>query len=747
MRQATTIKSSKALHALFGVLETGNAMSRCHAIRAIERLKPVDAKLERRLIDLLGDPDPDVRTDIAVALGNLEIGEATAPLLDTLRKDHDGEVRIQAVIALSKIKSRDAVEPLIECFKADGYPELDYLVDDLEFSPCWEVQSQAMEALGQIRDHRATQPLIEVFESGQYDDLQERGFKVLAHLNADQARAFLIRQLSHDSPRTRRRAAQALGSLLNGKGEKRNPPQEILDTLLGVLADSDADVRMSAARALAGIDNPVIEAALVKLISDPDAEVRVAAAAILGKITSPEILERLHGFLEEQDWKLRRSVVCILGQIGDGRSQEPLTALLDTQDEDLLHEVLRSLGLIGTSGPERRLAEILSAQQTHSAIRIQAAQALGNILGDRSSPTEREEAALRIDPGNQEEAGKNDNRRLNPKHVLAATVFDENEQLGCVSLTALVNAYPDEAVAWLSDILHGQPLILLREEYTTAGLATASPVQQVDPEDDTGYSLLIGDDPETSTLASFLAGLPGAGPAPKSEEDSLKDAPVPDRSAGQLIRIFAARLLGGVAKPGTPGVDALIKALRNADQALSREAVVALGRIGDEAALPVVIEALDSQHPEVRLAAVDVLKGFHLPSNAQVRIDALCTDPDPNLRCAAISALGSGSSVARDCLWRALQDENQQVCRTALNTLTKDTCSERNAERIFALIFRFSGELRKEAGAALRRVGDLPGVSRLLGILRDTEQEELHWLCIDALAEYFAGAAHTAEGQ
>ena len=146
----------------------------------------------------------------------------------------------------------------------------------------------------------------------------------------------------------------------------------------------------------------------------------------------------------------------------------------------------------------------------------------------------------------------------------------------------------------------------------------------------------------------------------------------------------------------------------------------------------------------MRLAAVDALKEFHLPTVAQERIDVLCADPDPNLRCAAISASGSGAA-AKDCLFRALEDEDQQVCRTALNTLTKHTCSDECAVRILDLIFRFSGELRIEAGAALRRVGDLQGVSRLLGILSDAGQEELQWLCIVALADYFAGAGHTAE--
>ena len=745
MKQAIEHKQTKALHAFYGVLDTGNALSRCHAIRAIERLKPHDTESRERLIDLLSDPDPDVRTDTAVALGNMEIGEATAALVDTLRKDHEGDVRIQAVIALSKIKSRDAVEPLIECFMADGYPELDYLSDDMEFSPCWEIQSQAMEALGQIRDHRATQPLIEVLESGQYDDLQESGFKVLAQLSEDKTRAFLVRQLSHESPRTRRRAAQALGSSLDHKRDDHSPPREILDALANALVDADSGVRMSAAQALAGIDDPAVVAALTMLIRDPDAEVRAAVAAILGKMQGPEILERLHGLLEEADLKLQRSAVRILGQIGDGQSQERLIRLLDTKDDDLLFEVLRSLGQIGTSGPEQRLAEILSSLERHSAVRSQAALALGNILSDTALPVECKDEAPRINTGNKEEAEKNDTLTLSPKQVLAATVFDENEQPGCASLTALVNAYPDEAVAWLSDIVLARPLILLREEQSTPGAEIASDAQQQDAEDeDTESSQITCNDPETSTLASIVVGLPGDRPVPESDEVSQTNVPTPDQSARQLIRIFAARLLGGTAAPGTPGVDALIEAFHTGDTVLCREAIVALGRIGDEAALPVVFEALDSTHPDVRLAAVDVLKAFHMPGAAQERIVALCADADPNLRCAAIDALGSGP-VARDCLYRALGDEDQQVCRIALNTLTKDTYSDKCAERIFDVIFRFSGELRKEAGVALRRMGDLQGVNHLLEVLRDTEQEERHWLCIDALSGFFAGAKRTME--
>lgn len=742
MEQTTENERTNALHALYGVLETGNAMSRCHAIRAIERLQPYDAESRRRLIDLLSDPDPDVRTDTVAALGNLEIGEATRALLDIVEQDHEGDVRVQAVIALSKIRSRDAVDRLIACFKADGYPELDYLADDMEFSPCWEVQSQALDALGKIRDGRATQALIEVLESAEYDDLQERGFEVLARLDEDTSRVFLIRQLSDQSPRTRRRAAKALGSLLHRDGNDRDHPREIIDALANTLADADPGVRTNAAQALAGVDDPAVWNALSELIGDPDPEVRASVAVILGKTKGREILERLHELLEEPDLKIRRSVVRILGQIGDSRSRDALIRLLESHDESLLQDVLRSLGQIGASGMERQLAAILSSQQMHSAVRMQAALALGNILRHKLPPADREDG---------QEAERDDDPVLIARHMLAAMVFDEDEQVACASLSALVNAFPDESVAWLSDVLLARPLMIHGGEQTNPRSETASTTQQQDAEDedaedeDADADLLVGDDPQTSTLTSIVLGHPGESPVQAIDDSSPPDTPAAGRSENPVIREFAARLLGGVAKPGTPGVDALIEAFHGGDSTARRECVLALGRIGDPAALPVVFEALASKQSDVRLAAVDTLKEFRMPAGAQEYLDALCTDADPNVRCAAISALGRGSA-AKDCLYRALVDENQQVCRTALNKLSKATYSESCRKRVLDLMSRFSGELRSEVGAVLRRVGDLQGAARLRKLLRDDDQEELHWLCIDALSEFYAGTVSGSEG-
>jgi hypothetical protein len=61
-------------------------------------------------------------------------------------------------------------------------------------------------------------------------------------------------------------------------------------------------------------------------------------------------------------------------------------------------------------------------------------------------------------------------------------------------------------------------------------------------------------------------------------------------------------------------------------------------------------------------------------------------------------------------------------------------------------MFRFSGELAKEAAVALRRLHDLSSASRLLARLAAPEHERVHWLCIDCLGELYAEESVDVDG-
>jgi len=114
-------------------------------------------------------------------------------------------------------------------------------------------------------------------------------------------------------------------------------------------------------------------------------------------------------------------------------------------------------------------------------------------------------------------------------------------------------------------------------------------------------------------------------------------------------------------------------------------------------------------------------------------------DPDPSIRQRVVEQIASLSGAEVSVyLCRALEDEDLGVCRAALHQLTRENYSAETARRVEDLMFRFSGELRKNAAAALRRTDDFSSSSRLLENLMDMEQTLNHWVCIDALAEMYS---------
>ena len=207
MSDDITNNREQVLSTLHAVLERDNSLSRCCAVKALGKLNARDTASKRQLSSLLLDPDPDVRADTAAVLGDLKVTGAVEALLNNLQNDPEGEVRILAVTALGKIGVEQAVTPLIQCLQHDGYPQLDFVQDDMEYCASWAVQTQCLNALGEIGDKRATGPIVALLENEDYEELQETGFRVLAQLNNETARAFLLKQIKHGSRLARRRAA------------------------------------------------------------------------------------------------------------------------------------------------------------------------------------------------------------------------------------------------------------------------------------------------------------------------------------------------------------------------------------------------------------------------------------------------------------------------------------------------------------------------------------------------------------
>jgi HEAT repeat protein len=741
MRKSAVNSRQKVLRTFHAVLDRDNALSRCCGVRALEKLNACDKKSKRGLIDLLRDPDPDVRMDAASTLGRMHVVEAMESLIGNLENDPDGDVRIEAVKALSQMGSKKAVAPLIRCFKADGYPELDQMVDDVEYGACWEVQAQALNALGEIGDQRATAPVMEALEDEEYEDLQESGFRVLAQLNNDKTKHFLLTQLREGGRLARRRAAQAMTALPGLRGKSGHLARELLTALTDALVDKDASVRAYAAHALGKSGDAMAVVPLTLLLNDPDLEVRKEVATLLGKMRGAEVVDRLHPLLDHGDSRLKRQIVRVLGDIGDPASLAPLSALLDTEDQDLLYEVVEALGEIGVLGPQEELARILTNKKTHANVRTKAAWALGRILGNAAATHKQTKQAKKRKTSKR---SRQELKQPSVEEIITASIFDEDERVGYAALSALVAMDPVKAVGRLVSLVRGN----VRAEQEEPDKAHADhhrgkdahtwerPAQEI-PEE--LKDMLAGHDAQTSTLASiFSRQAEDVEPAAVATEAPLQ------RARAKSAQIRAARLLGDVPNPGPRAIKALKEAFEAGENGLHEEALTALGRIGDKRALPTMMKALGAESAEIRLAALDALAHFKNVSGVDKPLARLCQDPDPNIRLRAVKALSTAKGQqATEVLCRALEDENLDVCRVALAALSKQTYTQECADRVAGLIFRFSGELRQEAAATLRRLKDFSAAPWLLDTLNDQEQEEFHWMCIDALAEMYADKAMT----
>lgn len=748
---APVVNRSAVIGALHEVLGRDDALSRCCAVKALEKMNADDEESRGRLVDLLLDEDPDVRMDAVVALGRMKVEQAALPLLENLEKDPEGEVRIEVVKALSRISSPQTVERLIHCFKEDGYPELDYLVDDLEFNACWEVQSSLMDALAEIGDSRAVEPLIEVLESEGYEDLQESGFQALAKLSGGAAREFLLKQLKQGGSLARRRAARALCDLpelrIASKSAPAVIPSEILTGLTDALADRDSDVRINAAQALAASGSAEVVVPITLLLNDPNMEVRGEAATILAAIRGRDIVDRLHQLLTEDNRDLRRHIVRVLGEIGEPTSLEPISLLLDSSDQDLLYEVVGALANIGVAGSEQKLANILVDETNHYTLRMQVARTLGSLPGEHSGEDTTDQKHT------EEMKAQESTQELSPREVLKEAVFDQDERVACAALEALVEMDPDNAVVRLVEILEFLPLAVdqkaQREFEAGQGPDFAEIHDTVtgDAQEEISQGLadmVAGRDARTSTLAAILANQAcGKDMSPAEDED--KAAP---KQVQPGVRILAARLLGNFPEPGAEVVKSLILVCKEEDPELRRVAIHSLGRAADESALDTILDGLTAEQEGVRLAALDALGNFSGSDSIRTRLVKMLEDPDPTIRQRVVEQITSlpGPEVT-DYLCRALEDDDLGVCRAALNVLSRENYTAETAQRVEGLMFRFSGELRKNAAAVLRRMQDFSCSSRLLENLMDAEQAPRHWVCIDALAEMYSSAENSPEKQ
>jgi HEAT repeat protein len=235
------------LAGLTPALADSDADVRQNAARSLGKMGTRAERALDPLLERINDPDENVRSAIAEAIGHL--GPVAVPRLAKLLAGDRAHIRATAAAALGHVKPATAIRPALDAF-----------IKTLE-DPDVEVRVQAIQALAW---------------TSSYD---RDGFQRLAPRMIDP----LLEGLKHRDPKARRAASHAI----EWTAPKAQRDIDVIPALIVALHDPDADVRKNAAGALGAFGDRALQAvpALREACKDADDDVQAKAANAIEAIS------------------------------------------------------------------------------------------------------------------------------------------------------------------------------------------------------------------------------------------------------------------------------------------------------------------------------------------------------------------------------------------------------------------------------------------------------------------------------
>ena len=327
------------------------------------------------------------------------LGETREPkVFETVRdalQDDDYFVRREAVIALSKIgndQAMDAIVPLMKDHSQERYVR-SAVIEALEALD-WQPRTDTEEAHYLVANDKwievtklgaaAIEPLVDTFRNRRDEHRRLRALETLKYVADERVAESLYPSLWDKDDRIRLASAEVLTHLKDKRGvsvlaELATKKEAMLALRLGavhLLGDVGRIVRGEKAFV------PLTTA----LIRDPEPLVRMSAAKSLGKLGDPVVLGLLVRSLEtELVDGVKVQVMLALGKLGDRRAIDPLAkVLLSTKENEGIR--LFAAHALGELKDERAVTPLVTTLLTDSSakMRVSAAHALG-FLGNKDA--------------------------------------------------------------------------------------------------------------------------------------------------------------------------------------------------------------------------------------------------------------------------------------------------------------------------------------------------------------------------
>jgi HEAT repeat protein len=726
---AALLKGLKEGHRDFNVLSS-----------ALTLVTNADVDLTGPLIELLKDPDPDLRMQAALALGDHHRPGGNEALVDALG-DPDVNVRFHAIEALGRLRASEAVDAL------SGIAE----------SGDFFLAFPAIDALARLNDPRVIDHLVGLLR---VPLLRDAVVDALGHLGGSECLPALVAALDQDAAagivatalvRIHDRYQSRYGAGAFIAGEVRRMMHAAAERrLLDALAAGDREHTGAMVTVASWLGSSAVQRALADLLARPGGAPSIIEAIVR---QGSSIVNLLIEQLDDPEEDAQRGAIIALGRIGDRRATAALIRLLNGERGTVL-AAAGALAQLGDPAAYEPLLPLLAHDDV--SIRQAAIGALNSIghpamgsqalmlLRDQSAVVR--EAAVRIagyfgysecrdafmaccsDPVERVRRAALENLPYldDPRatEVLAAALAHDTPGARAAAAQALGHQDDAAAVEALTGALR-DPDAWVRY-YAVRSLAqreatmAASAVARLAQEDSVGhvriaalealgaiggdsvieFMLVLIEGGQDEVAAAALRGLPRA--ADPRVEGAVRDSV---RSSSPLRRLAAVQALANMSAPDTVE---LLEYLAGGDTDLDVAG----------AALDVLASAarVDSPRGDRAVAALVRLAsdpgagerfGQRLAKLPERRVDALASlldDPSPAVRLAAIDALGRlPHASASAAIKSALHDTRDEVRAAAISAL--DRIGATGLQGVFGELAQHdpSAAVRRTATAALRR--------------------------------------------
>jgi HEAT repeat protein len=596
---------------------------------------------------VLGDPDPQVRMAAAGALAVATEADAALVLLGHV-DDPDHQVRRAVILGLARLADPRSVVPLIGKVQ-DARPE---------------VRGAAARALGELGDARAVSALVLALRDND-EMVQIAALDALGALKDKTAVTSIVGILNQKSaPPVLAAALRALGGV---------PAPESLDALVKAVALSSPDMaRQAAQAALTKIGQPAV-AHLEKCLSGrparavadgcvlalgqtrrPDAVPVVsgalqgnlasaeAALEALGALGAPNSLPGVLEYLSDPDPKKRRAAIDAASkildpQLSDGRAVEPIARALAHAKGG---EETSLIALLGRTGSPRATALLVPIAQNANDLKARrsAIEALGWIA-----------------PSGQD-------------RVLLEALSSEESLLRMAAALSLARAGAESSTALLLDRLERAA----EEDRGAIAIALAGPLSRTK---DPGIALRLermvrsSSGGQRDALIAALGWIPGP-------TASQRLAALGAHAADPVERMKVAEALAS-----HPEATATLSGFaRDVDSRVRANAVWALGSVGSERELPIVVGALSDRDVAVAgnaAASLGRLASRHHLSVTE-HLCAALADSRSYVRANSLGALRlTGKRCADERARQLLMLDRSEVVRAAAAVLVQSVPAQR----------------------------------------------------------------------